>query len=93
MLHEFLTANREEILVRARKRVRARSVLKPTELELSDGLSLFLHPLGDALLLAEAGRTVTHDSISKSASTHGVVALGKGLPVGMLSTTMVPSGE
>ena len=81
MLHAFLTANREEILVRARKRVASRSAPKPTELELADGLPLFLDQLGDALLLARAGGTVTHDSISKSAGTHGTTVLGRGLTV------------
>jgi hypothetical protein len=52
MLHEFLTANREEILVRARRRGGVRSATSTTEL--SDGLPLFLDQLGDALLLATA---------------------------------------
>jgi hypothetical protein len=81
MLYALLTANRQEILVRARKRIAARNAPKPTELELTDGLPLFLDQLGDALLLARAGGTVTHDSISKSASTHGAAVVGRGLTV------------
>jgi hypothetical protein len=81
VLPEFLTANREEILVRARKRIAARKTPDPTELELTDGLPLFLDQLGDALLLAMAGGKVTHESISKSAGTHGIAVLGRGLTV------------
>jgi hypothetical protein len=81
MLYDFLTANRDEILLRARKRIGARSAPKPTELELADGLPLFLDQLSDALLLARSGGTVTHDSISKTASARGIVALGRGLTV------------
>jgi hypothetical protein len=81
MLYALLTANRHEILVRARKRIAARDAPKPTEVELTDGLPLFLDQLGDALLLARAGGMVTHDSISKSASTHVTPVLGRGLTV------------
>jgi hypothetical protein len=81
MLHEFLTANRAEILVRARKRVGARSAPAATELELNDGLPLFLDQLGDALLLVKAGGKVTHESLSKSACTHDTAVLRRGLIV------------
>jgi hypothetical protein len=49
--------------------------------ELTDGLPLFLDPLGDALLLVKAGGKVTHESISKSFGVHGTTALGRGLAV------------
>ena len=81
VLHQFLMANREEILARARQVVGARSSPAPTELELTDGLPLFLAQLGDALLLVKAGGKVTHESISKSAGTHGIAVVGKGLTV------------
>jgi hypothetical protein len=81
VLYALLTANRQEILVRARKRIAARHAPKPTELELTEGIPLFLDQLADALLLARAGGTVTHDSISKSASPHGAAILGRGLTV------------
>jgi hypothetical protein len=59
MLRGFLKENREEILLRARTRVGARSVSKPTELHPRDGLPLFLDRLEGALLpasvLASAG--------------------------------------
>jgi hypothetical protein len=81
MLYDFLRANREEILDRARKRIGARSAPKPTELELADALPFFLDQLGDALLLARSRGRVTHDSIPKTASTHRAMVFGKGLTV------------
>jgi hypothetical protein len=77
MLRKFITAEREEILNRARKRVCARS----TSMGLADRLPLFLNQLGDALLLARAGRMVTRDSISKRAGARGNAAYGDGLSV------------
>ncbi len=81
MLHEFLTANREEILVRARKGGGATSAPEPTELELTDGLPLFLDQLGSALLLVAAGGAVADDSFSKPTGTHGAARSGKGFTV------------
>jgi hypothetical protein len=81
MLYEFLTANRQEILRRARKQVGARSAPEQIELRLTDGLPLFLDQVGDALLLVRAGGSVTHDSISKSAAAHGTSVFRKRLAV------------
>jgi hypothetical protein len=67
MFYDFLTANREEILVRARERVGARSIPKTTELELAEGLPLLLARLGDALLFARASGTATSESVSRPA--------------------------
>ena len=79
MLRGFLKENREEILLRARTRVGARGVSKPTELHPRDGLPLFLDLLGGALLPASEGGRGTRDSIS----THGTTtaALGSGLTI------------
>lgn len=81
MFHEFLAANREEILERARRRVAARHAPIPTELELEDGLPVFMNQLGEALRLAELSGTVDHDSIKRSASRHGGDLWRKGLTV------------
>jgi hypothetical protein len=81
MLYEFLMANRQEILRRARKRVGPRSAPEQIELGLRDGLPLFLDQVGDALLLTRAGGKVTHDSISKSAAAHGTTVFHKRLTV------------
>lgn len=77
VLLEFLTANREEILARARKLVGARNATEPVERARMDGLPLFLNELGDALLLARADGTITQDSSSNSASACPTVVKGR----------------
>ena len=42
MLHEFITANREEIIGRCRAKVAMRSVPPPTKAEIDHGVPLFL---------------------------------------------------
>lgn len=54
MLYEFLMANRQEILRRARKRIGIRSVPEQVEVGLTEGLLVFMDQLGDALLLLRA---------------------------------------
>ena len=53
MLRAFLTANREELIDRARAKVATRSAPQPTDEELSHGVPLFLSQLVDALALPE----------------------------------------
>ena len=81
MFHEFLAANREEILERARSQVSTRDAPVPTVLELEDGLPVFMDQLGAALRLAEETSTIDHDSIKRSASRHGSDLWRKGLTV------------
>lgn len=81
MFHEFLAANRDEILERARTRVAERDAPVATVLELEDGLPVFVDQLGDALRRAEATSAVDHDSIKRSASRHGGDLWRKGLTV------------
>ena len=49
MLHEFIAANREEIIDRCRAKVAMRSVPPPTKAEIEHGVPVFLDQLGDAL--------------------------------------------
>ena len=49
MLHEFLSANRDELIGRCREKVASRPVPPPTELELRHGIPLFLDQLTEAL--------------------------------------------
>lgn len=49
MLHEFLTANRDELVRRCRAKVARRSAPTPTALELEHGIPLFLDQLIGAL--------------------------------------------
>ena len=45
MLHDFLDANREELIARCRAKVRVRSASGVSERELSFGISVFLEQL------------------------------------------------
>jgi signal transduction histidine kinase len=81
MLHEFLVANRAEILGRSRKKIVARDVPTPTKSELAHGLPLFLDQI-IAILRAEKGaRGPAHESVSASAALHGGDLLRMGLTV------------
>jgi signal transduction histidine kinase len=81
MLYEFLLANSEATLARARKRVAQRSAPVATEVELTVGLPVFLNQLVDALRLAESSGEVNHDSITTTARQHGSTLLHRGFTV------------
>ena len=81
MLYDFLLANSEETLARARKRVAMRSAPVATEAELNAGLPMFLDQLVEALRLAVSSRDVNHDSITKTARQHGMNLLHQGFTV------------
>lgn len=81
MLYEFLLANSEATLARARKRVAMRSAPVATEVELTVGLPVFLNQLVDALRLAVSSGEVNHDSIMTTARQHGSTLLHKGFTV------------
>ena len=78
MLHEFITAHREEILRRCRTKVGTRSIPPPTEAEIDHGVPVFLDQLGDALRL---GGKITSPEIGKSAVKHGHALLLQGFTV------------
>ena len=67
MLHEFVAANREELIRRCRAKVEVRSVPPPTPAELEFGVPRFLDQLVDAL--RESPRVAPRDS--RSAAQHG----------------------
>ena len=52
MLHEFIRANRADLIARTRAKVAARAVAAPTDDELKSGVPLFLDQLIEALSLA-----------------------------------------
>lgn len=81
MLYEFLLANSEATLARARKRVAMRSAPVATEVELTVGLPVFLNQLVDALRLAVSSGEVNHDSIMTTARRHGSTLLHQGFTV------------
>ena len=77
MLHEFISANRHEIIVRCRAKVATRSVPPATAAEIDHGVPVFLDQLSAAL---RHGR-ITSPEIGKSAIKHGHDLLLKGFTV------------
>src|SRR3982074_304784 len=77
MLHEFVTANRDEIILRCRAKVASRSVPPPTEAEIDHGVPLFLDQLVDALRLGLS----SSPEIGRSAILHGHDLLLQGFSV------------
>ncbi|KYF87712.1 sensor histidine kinase [Sorangium sp. So ce388] len=77
MLHAFLTTNTQEIILRARSKVAARTTPVPTEAELKNGVPLFLGQLVDRLRLA----TLDSEAIEASAAVHGGELLAMGFTV------------
>jgi signal transduction histidine kinase len=77
MLHEFITANRDEIIARTRAKVAARPSPRATEEELKSGVPLFLDQLGETLRQS----LVTMPAIGQSAAEHGGDLLRAGFTV------------
>ena len=71
LLREFIAQNREELLARARLRVADRNAPRPTKVELTEGLPVFLDQLGEALRKATAKEAVDHEEIERTATKHG----------------------
>src|SRR5271154_3326468 len=80
MLTEFLEANNEEIIARARVKVVSRSTPPPTEDELKNGVPLFLRQIVDRLSLM----TTDDAAIEESAAKHGGELEVLGLTVGQV---------
>lgn len=77
MLHDFLAANRDEIIAMARSKVAARWAPQATTLELQDGVPLFLEQLIEALRMSAAD----HPAMVTSAAKHGGDLLKMGFSV------------
>jgi len=77
MLHEFVTANREEIIGRCRKKVTARSPQTKATAETSKGIPVFLDQLVTELLLGLSDSP----AISHAAIQHGDHLLRQGYTV------------
>lgn len=67
MLHEFVTAHRENLIRRCRTKVEARSMPVPTPAELEYGIPRFLDQLVEAL----RHRLASNVEIDRSAAQHG----------------------
>jgi signal transduction histidine kinase len=68
MLHEFLSANREEIIARARTKIASRPAPRATDAELENGIPLFLTQLVEMLQNPRLGSGL---EIGESATKHG----------------------
>jgi signal transduction histidine kinase len=77
VLHQFLHANRDAIIARARAKVAARPAPRATAEELQTGIPLFLEQLIETL----QGSSAAGEAISDSASRHGEVLLHRGFTV------------
>lgn len=80
MLHDFLTANEQELIDRTRAKLGARSAPAATEEELKNGVPLFLKQLSDRLRL----EAVDNSAIEESASLHGGDLHQMGFTVGQV---------
>ncbi|HEV3008953.1 MAG TPA: hypothetical protein VGX52_07970 [Burkholderiales bacterium] len=91
MLHEFLTANREELIRRCRSKVRKRDSPPVTSSELEYGVPLFLEQLVEALRCEQAAtghavisgpwNKISSAESSRTAALHGEELLAKGYTV------------
>ncbi len=85
MLHEFLDANREELVRRCRSKAAKRPVPTPTAIELEHGIPLFLDQLIDALQkeigAPREGSSQLPIEIGASAGEHGNELLREGFTV------------
>jgi len=71
VLDDFIISNRDAIIARTQARVAARMFPKPSKVELTNGIPMFLDQLGAALRLAKSSNRIDHEQISKSAGRHG----------------------
>jgi len=94
MLHEFLSANRDELIRRCRTKVSQRDAPPVTAAELEHGVPLFLEQLVEALrceqrspaskpdgILDSPGKTATSIENTRAAAVHGKELLDKGYTV------------
>jgi len=80
-LRDFIATHRDELLSRARARVRARRAPAATEAELTKALPVFLDQLGEALRKAASGASIDHSEIAVTAAEHGGQRFLQGLTV------------
>jgi signal transduction histidine kinase len=81
MLDAFVVANRDLIIAGARARVASRTFPKPTHVELTSGIPVFLDQLCVALRLAKSSAKIDHAELAKTAGEHGQELLRLGLSV------------
>ena len=84
MLHEFLVANRREILARSREKLASNEGPVLTEAELADGLPIFLDQLIAVLRAGKHERSSGQHDVATSAAHHGGDLLRLGMTVGQV---------
>jgi signal transduction histidine kinase len=84
VLSDFVAKNRDAIIAGTRTRVAKRAWPAPNQLELENGIPVFLDQLGDALRRAETSEETDHEQISRSAGQHGLDQLRMGLTIGQV---------
>ena len=84
MLADFVSSNRDAIIAGTQTRVASRTAPKPSDMELKNGIPLFLDQLADALRLAALGEVTNHEQMNKSAGKHGHDLLRMGLTIGQV---------
>jgi diguanylate cyclase (GGDEF)-like protein len=83
-LHEFLVANRSEVLARARTKVAGPDTRNAIVPGVDDGLALFLDELVAVLRDKANGDVDRHHMVARSAMLHGGDLLRRGLTVGQV---------
>jgi signal transduction histidine kinase len=78
MLFDFITGNREELLVRTRAKVATRQAPRPTERELMSGVPLFLDQLAEILRDPPSPMS---EAIVRSGAAHGATLLDLGYTI------------
>ncbi|GAC1595666.1 MAG: hypothetical protein NVS3B20_19370 [Polyangiales bacterium] len=83
MLHEFVTANRIELIARTRAKVLTRSAPRPTDEELESGVPLFLDQLVEQLRLSTPRTELRRSSpsIAVDAAKHGGNLMRRGFTI------------
>ncbi len=84
MLDDFLMTNREAIVASARARVAVRKISLPSDVELNNGIPLFLDQVGVALRASKAGAASDHGEIDRTAALHGGELFRMGLTIGQV---------
>jgi signal transduction histidine kinase len=84
MLAEFIESHRTAILEGARARVSSRTSPRASEVELTNGIPVFLDQLGDALRLAHSSGIIDHEKLGQSAALHGRDLFLLGLTIGQV---------
>jgi signal transduction histidine kinase len=81
MLYEFIATHREVIIARTREKIATRTAPRPTAIEITHGVPLFLDQLSARL---QAGAQAGADQLGASATLHGGELLDAGFTIGQV---------